>query len=725
MKALELSRPITADKDFTIGPPRYAELRLFLCSLSALYWELVLIRWLGSCIRLVAYYSNFVLIAAFWGLATGVLLTRFSVRLNRLIFPAIGVTLLLGLWLGGFSFNLSGAEEFVWIGAPRGVYLPQVGRVFSAVAVLTAVYCSVAVVFLIFGQWIGSLFKQLPSLRAYSLEICGSILGILLFAVLAYLQTSPPAWFLCGFLLLVLIMPRSLPGYLTAACTCLIVFLLVVPFSNSYIWSPYYRIHVKPLDQVFDFQTQALVRLGPKAGYTIEVNSDYHQMILDLHKREQDSPFFQAWRYLYDLPYMNAATLPPGPVLVVGAGTGNDVSAALRNTDRDVVAVEIDPAIARLGKQLHPEHPYDNPRVTRVINDARSYFQNTDKHFALIVFGFLDSHTLLSSFSSLRLDNFVYTRESLERARGLLLPGGKVSLTFASNTKWIHGRFMGLMDSVFDFPTVAINEPSDIANGVVYVNYKAPSPFAAHPHLRPSTEALSTDDWPFLYMRTPTIPIHYLAFLTIALVLGASSLLLLPQGTRQIRLPYFFLGAAFFLIEASNVIALSLLYGSTWYVNAVVFAGVLLLVLLGNLTVQAIGKLHVGLCFALLACSVCLAYATPVSALLGIESSALRAFAAVFVFLGPVYFAACIFASLIKEENNFYQAYGSNVLGAVVGGVCEYFSLLLGFKMLLLIVLAFYLAAFFFLKFKRPTISFRGAISNLLAESTPQRISAR
>ena len=92
----------------------------------------------------------------------------------------------------------------------------------------------------------------------------------------------------------------------------------------------------------------------------------------------------------------------------------------------------------------------------------------------------------------------------------------------------------------------------------------------------------------------------------------------------------------------------------------------------------------------------------PVSNLLAIESPALRAIAAVLVFLGPVYFAACIFASLIKDEERFYQAYGSNVLGAVVGGVFEYFSLLLGFKMLLLIVLAFYIAAFAFLMIKRP-----------------------
>ena len=168
-----------------------------------------------------------------------------------------------------------------------------------------------------------------------------------------------------------------------------------------------------------------------------------------------------------------------------------------------------------------------------MINDARSYFQKTDKHFALIVFGFLDSHTLLSSFSSLRLDNFVYTRESLERAKTLLVPGGKVSLTFASNTNWIDARFRALMDAVFDFPTVAIDDASGIANGAVYINHKAITPAAARPAAQPNPALLCTDDWPFLYMQTRAIPTHYIVFLAVALLLGASSLLILPKGMRQ------------------------------------------------------------------------------------------------------------------------------------------------------------------------------------------------
>lgn len=52
-----------------------------------------------------------------------------------------------------------------------------------------------------------------------------------------------------------------------------------------------------------------------------------------------------------------------------------------------------------LGRDGHPEHPYGNPRVRAVINDARSFLRTTDQRYDLIVFGLLDSHTLLSQAS--------------------------------------------------------------------------------------------------------------------------------------------------------------------------------------------------------------------------------------------------------------------------------------------------------------------------------------
>jgi hypothetical protein len=209
---------------------------------------------------------------------------------------------------------------------------------------------------------------------------------------------------------------------------------------------------------------------------------------------------------------------------------------------------------------------------------------------------------------------------------------------------------------------------------------------------------LPKDDWPFLYLFYPNIPNHYLPFLLLIVVMGFSALLLLPKGERRIRLPYFFLGAAFFLLETSNVVTLSLLYGSTWVVNLLVFSGILILVLLGNLTGSFIKKIRLNLIFPLLFLSVTVAYFIPVSALLSIETGTLRNIIATVVFLGPGYFSSIIFAALIRNEQNLFQAYGSNILGAVIGGACEYLSLLFGFKFLLGIVIVFYLLTYLLLR---------------------------
>ena len=102
------------------------------------------------------------------------------------------------------------------------------------------------------------------------------------------------------------------------------------------------------------------------------------------------------------------------------------MAAALRHGAEHVDAVEIDPAIYRMGVQYHPEHPYSSPRVTVHIDDARAFFNKNRKKYDLIVFGYLDAQTLLSGFSSIRLDNYVYTVESFRDARNQLIAGGSL-----------------------------------------------------------------------------------------------------------------------------------------------------------------------------------------------------------------------------------------------------------------------------------------------------------
>jgi SAM-dependent methyltransferase len=474
------------------------------------------------------------------------------------------------------------------------------------------------------------------------------------------------------------------------------VVLTTAPTVGDYVWSPYYRISVTPLTELFERETGQITRFEQPVGHSLTVNNDYHQMILDLSPVEREHPFLAGWRSFYDAPYRQAEALPPGPVLVVGAGTGNDVSAALRRTDRAVTAVEIDPAIAELGARLHFEQPYRDPRVTLVVDDARSFFHRTEEKYALVVFGFLDSHRLLSAFSSVRLDNFIYTREAMAEVRGLLVPGGRVALSFASVHPWINARLLKLLDEELDLTTAVEKDARGYVNGTLYMNARVPEGFEPPPPSRSIKAIVPTDDWPFLYLRERAIPGHNLAFLVVAVLLSAGALLILPRGERRIRLPYLFLGAAFFLLETSNVVRMSLLYGSTWWVNTVVFAGILVLVLLSNLT-AATWRIPLGACLAALGVGILLAAWLPSEMLLALSPGP-RAVVAVILFLGPVYFGGLIFARLIARETRLFEAYGSNVLGAVLGGATEYLSLILGFRFLLAVALAFYFVVFLLLR---------------------------
>ncbi len=301
------------------------------------------------------------------------------------------------------------------------------------------------------------------------------------------------------------------------------------------------------------------------------------------------------------------------------------------------------------------------------------------------------------------MDNFVYTKESLERVKDILLPDGQVFLTFATNRDWIHNRILNILDTVFERPSQFILEKKfKYSNGIIYINKKETNPTALEKEKlekQNSQVKVSTDDWPFLYLEKPDIPTYYIGFIIMAISLSLFSLQLLPKGKRQIEMKYFFMGAGFFLIETSNIIKLSLLYGSTWIVNITVFSGILILILLGNLVSTFLDKkwlksLFVGLLFSCL-----ISYFLEPKYLLSFHSPILQGLLAVVLFLAPIFFASIIFALLIRQEKDFYAAYGSNLLGAMVGGASEYLSLLMGFKFLILIAMAFYAFVWLFSSF--------------------------
>ena len=57
----------------------------------------------------------------------------------------------------------------------------------------------------------------------------------------------------------------------------------------------------------------------------------------------------------------------------MGAGSGSDVAIALSKGAKHVDAVDIDPRILEIGAERNPNHPYQDPRVTRYVDDGRAF----------------------------------------------------------------------------------------------------------------------------------------------------------------------------------------------------------------------------------------------------------------------------------------------------------------------------------------------------------------
>ena len=217
--------------------------------------------------------------------------------------------------------------------------------------------------------------------------------------------------------------------------------------SHGSIWSPYYRIDQKPLTSWY--RGGAQLSTTYPLGTVIEVNHSHHQRTFNLSDAFMaQHPELRECNELrtYNMPY--SAVPHPKNVLILGAGTGNDVAAALRAKAEHIDAVEIDPAIFKLGKEIHPEHPYDSSHVTVHVEDARKFIASSTDKYDLVQFGHLDSQTALSTMSSVRLDNYLYTQESLAAATKHLTPDGVAVLGFAAQPDWLRARLYQMVKSI-------------------------------------------------------------------------------------------------------------------------------------------------------------------------------------------------------------------------------------------------------------------------------------
>ena len=560
----------------------------------------------------------------------------------------------------------------------------------------------IAITFIPVGQLVGWYLEAAPNgIKAYSVNVLASLAGIALYTALCFLNTQPIVWLSVAGLIAVALFWR-VPAVRWATLATFVVSIAIASiqsFMNPNVyWSPYQKLAVTPIEN----------------GYQLQTNGSWYQSAIDLPKFLIAHGGKPGDLNGYDFPYRFAPN--PSNTLVLGSGMGNDVAAALRNNSARVTAVEIDPLILALGRKLHPEHPYSSPKVHVVIDDARSYIQNTDDRFDLIVFSLLDSHTTASFFTNIRIDNYVYTREAIDAARRLLTPDGIFIVKFQVQRRpWIAGRLHDLLTATFGYEPLQLEAVfGETTWGHFFVTGSAPRINAAiigDPVLAQYIGArtgtpmesvvMTTDDWPYFYQRNPGLPT---SVVTISLLLILISLLAAKQigiGFGSIRLEFFFLGAGFMLLEAQIISRMALLFGTTWLVNSIVIAVLLLLVVVANGVVSSFPKLNVDMAYPAIVITLAINYIIPIQALF-FRSFALRATVATIVLCAPVFFAGIVFTKRFAAAGFAAEAIGSNLLGSLAGGIAESLSLWFGFRALLGVAAALYLAAWLQYR-KKPT----------------------
>lgn len=729
--------------------------RLFLVSFLILFLELSCIRWFGSTVIFLTFFTNIILMACFLGMSVGLLTANGRFNFTRWAMPLLCLAVLLAS--ASLQLYQSYSHISVDVGnqtSPQQIFFGTEYRandpskvVIPLELIAGTFFVLLASVFVGLGQIMGRAFDAIPDrIRAYTADIAGSVAGIAIFGVLSFLRTSPQAWFAISLAVFFWLMrdekshapsetstPRARQSLLAAwqlAAAVGVLLLVGVPYGSNAgnqetYWSPYYKITYWPAPE-----------------YGINTNNIGHQEMKSIDK---EAP-------AYSLPHLlnrDAGKKPFMDVMIIGAGSGNDVQAARSFGASSIDAVEIDPVIQSLGKRDHPNQPYADPRIRVHFDDGRSFTKKTNKKYDLIVYALVDSLVLHSGYSSLRLESFLFTRQAMQDVKAKLKPGGMFAMYNFYRQGWVVQRLARLGEEVFERKPLVLSLPyraeiqaeqtqfdhhtfilcgdtqhienAFARNQFFWVNSvpglnrnrngfgpQAPpavasqsSPGSPSVWLRigparidtSQTTLLPDDNWPFLYLRERAIPtLNQRGILMIA---GLSFLMLWLVGVRGMRREetaglgwkslnwqMFFLGAGFMLLETKSIVHMALLFGSTWIVNSFVFGAILLMILASNLWVAWKRPTKLVPYYVLLLATLLLGLLIPMNSFLALPGT-LKVVASCAIAFAPIFFAGVVFSISFRDSKQPSIDFGCNVAGIILGGLCEFFSLIIGFNGLL------------------------------------------
>lgn len=670
---------------------KHINLYIFFAAALSLYLELMIIRLHSSYFQVFAYFKNISLLSCFLGLSIGYLLGSKRPIGLKLVLPLIAIQIIflhfLRLITGSFFLQNPVSEEFTMgLMSASGII-----QNISVYGFLILIFTFNALCFIPLGSITSRLMVKKNNLSSYSWNLLGSIFGIVFFSLLSFAWTPPSIWiFFASLVFFSFFIKDSKILTLSAFTSLFLIILIALPvrFDKIYMYSPYQILSVN-----FEDNSPPIVK----------VSNVYFQKILDLTGKiynNQNDKFSKEALSYYKLPYR--FKLNPKDVLVVGSGTGNDVAAAILNGVSKIDAVEIDPVILSIGKALHPNNPYGSKKVNVIVDDARSYIRNTKNKYDLIVYGLLDSHTLLSNTGGIRLDSYVYTIEGFKEARSKLKHGGVVSLTFSLVSPELGRKLYLMLQQAFDgMPPVVYRSGYDGGYTFLISDNKTLFPNSVGSFDRNVTANfannnvkvdVSTDDWPFFYMPVRKYPVSYLFLLSLLLLI---SIILVKNVSRSSGLSFialpFFLGAGFMLVETKAITELALVFGSTWVVISAVIGSILIMSFIANIFVLKINKKGYNIFIFYLFLAIALIAGTQARNIYSIFQNQIIP---VIVLTIPVFFSGYIFSNELKRTVYLPTFLSSNLLGAMFGGFLEYNSMYFGFGLLSILAIILYFMAF-------------------------------
>lgn len=296
----------------------------------------------------------------------------------------------------------------------------------------------------------------------------------------------------------------------------------------------------------------------------------------------------------------------------------------------------------------------------------------------------------------MRLESFLFTSEAAKSYRDHLSEDGVFSMYNLYREGWLVDRYAATLEDAFGH-TPCVTRPTD-STTVLTIGIR-PELVDCPPEdqwSRPAgTPEPVTDDRPFPYLKTASIPTFYLVALALILAATFISVRVIGGPMRGITrfADLFFMGVAFLLLETKNVVQFALLFGTTWLVNALVFGGVMLAVLLAVVVSQRVRIRNLPLLYVLLAASILISWLIPRSSLLGLPFFP-RLVCAIVLAFAPIFIANLVFSQRFRDTSDALTAFSANLLGAMVGGLLEYTSMVLGYRNLLVVAFVAYGLAF-------------------------------